>query len=695
MLKEFSAIMVMCGEWFSRIYGKVGKWYHDYIFFSKAVLFIFGLIVSVSMINLAVVEMFIDCLNILGDKKNFRINLQTAATIVNLQKGISSVSAVIVAYIADSYLKCFTMIIISALSYTTGLMLLWRSTRRNRIQYGPIYVAALALALGKYGLGSILKEFLSKQLIEGENENFNESEAQIEGRTNVWWCIASISGSAIAVFFLSNLKWEGTLLASGVVMGVSLLLFCCGFKVYCPKRHRRNSHVIFKVFKAAISKRYLPYPCTPTRLSWKSASNLKLFEVRNSQILFLPKVFWFRWLDKATVTVENTSSSRQEEENLCSVEQVTQVKCFLTLIPLWTTFLAYSLVQATGNTFFIEQRSNLKITITKNHRAPLVAFFVLNSFLRFIIPRLFWSEKARNPNVTLVRIGVGMICSILCCIAAWQVEVHRLKEIKRLNPANPSDPISMSIFWLLPQFILLGLAEGLVEEGLQEFFIKHVTESMWNSGQLLTGCILSFGNFFSIACVQLVRSWFKDTINDSHLDRYFLTLAILSSVFLCFYVYASISNSKYANIRDLSKEAELAPNVSMGGGEMKDEMSPASSSARNTPLDEDFDDYSVQPSPLLSSHPHRSHSILNIPQRDGVEENTKPLPIRKPSFLWRKVSIVMASTRHLYSRLANVEMVGMQSSPDVHYAESMENLPLRSHASTEAEEVIYDDEPRN
>ena len=392
------------------------------------------------------------------------------------------------------------------------------------------------------------------------------------------------------------------------------------------------------------------------------------------------------------MTVEKTSSSPQEEENLCSVEQVTQVKCFLTLIPLWTTFLAYSLVQATGNTFFIEQSSNLKYTFTKKDvRVPLVAFFVLNSFLRFIIPRLFWSEKARSPNVTLVRIGVGMICSILCCIAAWQVEVHRLKEIKRLNPDDPHGIISMSILWLLPQFILLGLTEGLVEEGLWEFFIKHVTKSMWNSGQLLTGCILSFGNFFSIPCVQLVRSWFKGTINDSHLDMYFLTLAILSSVFLCFYVYASISTSKYADIRDLSKEAELAPNVSTEGGEMRDEMLPASSSARNTPLNEDLDNYSVQPSPLLSSHPHPSHSILNIPQGDGVEDYTEPLPTR--NHLWTKVFMVMAF--HLYSRLANVEMVGMQSSPDVHYAESMETLPLRSHASTEAEEVINDDEPRN
>ena len=390
-----------------------------------------------------------------------------------------------------------------------------------------------------------------------------------------------------------------------------------------------------------------------------------------------------------------TPSSPQNEENLCSVEQVTQVKCFLTLIPLWTTFLAYSLVQATGNTFFIEQSSNLKNTITKNDTTVLVAFFLLNSFLRFIIPHLFWSEKARNPNVTLVRIGIGMICSILCCIAAWQVEVHRLKEIKRLYPNKPSETgtISMSILWLLPQFILLGLTEGLVEEGLQEFFSKHVTKSMWNAGQLLTGCILSFGNFFSIPCVQLVRSWFKGTINDSHLDRYFLTLAILSSVFLCFYAYASISNSKYADIRDLSKEAELAPNVSMEGGEMEDRMSPTSSSARNTPLNKDLDDYSVQLS-LLSPHPHPSHSI-NIPQEDGVEDYTEPLPTRNPSSLLTKASIVVASALRLFSLLSNVEMVGMQSSPDVHYAESMENLPLRSHASTEAEEVIYDDEPRN
>ncbi|KAK7849851.1 protein nrt1/ ptr family 7.3 [Quercus suber] len=59
----------------------------------------------------------------------------------------------------------------------------------------------------------------------------------------------------------------------------------------------------------------------------------------------------------------------------------------------------------------------------------------------------------------------------------WQVEVHRLLLIKKkgIDPSKPSDPddpnqiISMSTFWLLPQFILLGLMDALAVEGLQEF----------------------------------------------------------------------------------------------------------------------------------------------------------------------------------------------------------------------------------
>ena len=74
------------------------------------------------MINSAVVEVFIYYLATAweGDhsSKTSIYYLPTAATIVNLQDGISTVSAVVVAYIADSYLNCFTTIVICALTYT-------------------------------------------------------------------------------------------------------------------------------------------------------------------------------------------------------------------------------------------------------------------------------------------------------------------------------------------------------------------------------------------------------------------------------------------------------------------------------------------------------------------------------------------------------------------------------------------------
>ena len=72
---------------------------------------------SHSMINSAVVKVFIDYL--LDAKPSIQEDyLPTAATIVNLLEGISTISAVIVAYIAGSSLTSFTTIVICALTYT-------------------------------------------------------------------------------------------------------------------------------------------------------------------------------------------------------------------------------------------------------------------------------------------------------------------------------------------------------------------------------------------------------------------------------------------------------------------------------------------------------------------------------------------------------------------------------------------------
>ncbi|XVF29840.1 hypothetical protein REPUB_Repub16aG0005500 [Reevesia pubescens] len=220
----------------------------------------------------------------------------------------------------------------------------------------------------------------------------------------------------------------------------------------------------------------------------------------------------------------------------------------LKLIPLWMIFLIYSVVEAAGTTFFIEQSDNLEDHIGNGFKIPLSFFFVLKSITSVIISYLvdfltsiWWNEVNQQQRARIVRIAIGMLVSFLCCITAWQVEVHRLKLIKEIIIFSDYQDrrISMSILWLTPQFVLLGLMDGLVEEGLQGFFYDHVPESMKIYELPFNKCVMGIGKFFSIITFFIFFSrWFGNASNTSHLDRYFLVLAIISLAAAAFFSIA-------------------------------------------------------------------------------------------------------------------------------------------------------------
>ena len=343
-------------------------------------------------------------------------------------------------------------------------------------------------------------------------------------------------------------------------------------------------------------------------------------------------------MDKAAIIEEGTNPEDEENRGrLCTVKQVTEVKGVLTLIPLWITFFGYSLVGAAGNTFFIQQSSNMDFYIAVDFEVPIVSFFILRSFIRFIIPFfLFSSKKAREQSVTRIRIGAGMVCSIICCLRARYVEVFRLNLIEEtgIDPSDPDQFIPMSVLWLFPQFFWLGLMEGLANDGLQEFFYNHVATSMRSYGPSFSDCVLGFGNFISMPFVLLFRSWFKDSINSSHLDRYYLALAILSSVFLVFYVCASFSMTS----------------VHMGSASENEEANEGEELAE----------------------------IL-------VDNLTDSQLTRSVSFSPLKRKLAMAATAISFSlRLTDKTAANADS-------HESEKLPLRSHAVTEAEGIVFEE----
>jgi peptide/histidine transporter 3/4 len=95
----------------------------------------------------------------------------------------------------------------------------------------------------------------------------------------------------------------------------------------------------------------------------------------------------------------------------------------------------------------------------------------------------------------------------------------------------------MSTVWLVPQFFLIGLVEGLVADGLADFYNIHVDESLEHYESPFNESAIGVGKFLSAALVlTLSGSWFHGTLNTSHLDKYYKLLGILSSVNLCFYL---------------------------------------------------------------------------------------------------------------------------------------------------------------
>ncbi|KAJ9694922.1 hypothetical protein PVL29_010411 [Vitis rotundifolia] len=528
---------------YSEIRSKLTTWFQYYFVFSKAALLISALVFSHSLVKHAVVDVLMSYVT--DEWEDVPIHIAAAA--VNTYEVTSTIVVVLLAHASDAYFGRYNMIRITTKTYFLGLVVLWITGTKIWL----FVVALVLISVGTAGKEPPLKEFLVDQLRGHEQSLDGNDEIRVQARTKVWWRFWWCLGSITATFAFPNVDWPNAFQIVIMVMFVAYWLFRFGEGLpYCqsPTSEEKQTgkkeasasplSLAYRVLKAAIMKRHLHYP---------DAS--KFFNNDSGELILLPNIPFFRWLDKAAI-VDPSSHSPEEQEKqgkLCSVAQVKEIKYLLKMVPMWATFLVYGLVEATGSTFFVEQTSNLSSPIANSFVDIVIAFNVIKSFTSFILPYLYelliqrrWSDGRQKQGGLLVRIGVGMVSSILCCCAAWLVEVRRLNMVEKVGGKDDSElEIHMSILWLVPQFCLLGFMEGLAQAGLVDFFCDLVADSMKSYAEPFTGYILSIGKLVNIACVFVFRDWFRDNINDSHLDSYYLMLTILSSANLCLYCFVS------------------------------------------------------------------------------------------------------------------------------------------------------------
>lgn len=238
--------------------------------------------------------------------------------------------------------------------------------------------------------------------------------------------------------------------------------------------------------------------------------------------------------------------------------QVRDTKLMLKMVPIWTTFVVFGLIVSTGKTFFPEQGNQLNpqgfITYL------LVIQYLSRLFGNFLCNRLLskWVLEAKQKGAKIVRIWAGMVLSTICCAVAWRVEVHRLIIINNNGLQNNTvEVIPMSIFWLAPQFCLLGLMQGLARDGINKFLDDQFPEPMHGCVSAITELVTGFASFVNIVSVYFNKSLFADTLNSSRLDEYYKMLTIVSFINICYFWWISTFYTR----GDDTAEADVIPQV--------------------------------------------------------------------------------------------------------------------------------------
>ena len=155
--------------------------------------------------------------------------------------------------------------------------------------------------------------------------------------------------------------------------------------------------------------------------------------------------------------------------NLSTLTDIEEVKLVLRMLPIWATTIIFWTVYAQMTTFSVSQATTMNRHIGKSFQIPaasLTAFFVASILVtvpiydRLIVP--IASRILKNPQglTPLQRVGVGLVLSIIAMVAAALTEIKRLRVVEENGLVfKPMAEVPMSVFWLCPQFLIVGAGE--------------------------------------------------------------------------------------------------------------------------------------------------------------------------------------------------------------------------------------------
>ncbi|XP_057511865.1 protein NRT1/ PTR FAMILY 5.6-like isoform X2 [Actinidia eriantha] len=470
-------------------------------------------------------------------------------------------------FLADAYLGRFSTVLASCIFYFMGLILLMMSRlipslkpcdagichEPRKIHEVAFFLAIYLISIGTGGHKPSLESFGADQFDDDHPEERRKKMSFFN-----WWnfglCCGLLLGVTVVVYVQDHVGWAAADIILTASMAASIVIFVVGRPVY---RYRKPTGSPFapmlQVLVAAVSKRNLPYPSSPAQL----------YEVPKSQSQgrLLCHTNKLKFLDKAAILEDNQNSADEKQQNpwrLAAVTRVEETKLILNIIPIWLASLPFGVCVAQTSTFFIKQAMNLNREVANGFLIPPASVYALAAigmiisvvmYDKLLVPVLRKATGNERGIKILQRIGIGMAFSVVTMIVAALVERKRLSLVEKGS-------ISMSVFWLTPQFFIIGFGDGFTIVGLQEYFYDQVPDSMRSLGIAFYLSVIGVANFLSSLLITAVdrvtdkggKSWFGKDLNSSRLDKFYWLLAVIAAVDLVVYVLLARQYS-YKNVQ--------------------------------------------------------------------------------------------------------------------------------------------------
>ncbi|KAL4030402.1 hypothetical protein IC575_008639 [Cucumis melo] len=491
----------------------------------------------------------------------------TSANNVTNWIGTVWMTPIIGAYIADAHLGRYWTFVSASAIYLTGMSLLTMAValpslrpppcgnegkdghcdkQASPLQLGVFYCALYIIALGTGGTKPNISTMGADQF-----DDFEPKERTQKLSFFNWWMFSIFFGTLFSNTFLvyiqDNVGWGLGYGIPTIGLSVSVLFFLIGTPFY---RHKLPSGSPFsriaKVIVAAVTKRNVPIPNDP-----KELHEVNLEDYTNSKKSRIDHTHSLRFLDKAAVR-----SPASKAWTLCTVTQVEETKQMIKMMPILSvTFIPSALVAQVG-TLFIKQGATLDRSMGPHFEIPpaslsaFITIFMLISIVvydRFFVP--FARRFTKNPRgITLLqRMGIGLVLQIIVMVVACIAERMRLNTVREHHTFKQTDQVPLTIFILLPQFAITGIADAFAEVAKLEFFYDQAPEGMKSLGTSYFTSSLGIGHFLSSFILKTVaditkknhKNWVLDNLNVSHLDHYYALLSLMGLINFFFFLAAA------------------------------------------------------------------------------------------------------------------------------------------------------------